>query len=64
MRTMSAGTSLFKSSDSGLSIDATRDSTGLIIYALIFSNSSSVMSPLTAITLADNTSGLSPAVKS
>ena len=64
MRTMSAGTSLFKSSDAGLSIDAARDSTGLIIYDLIFSNSSSVMSPLTAITLADSTSGLSPAVKS
>ena len=64
IRTISAGTSLLMSSVSGLSIDASLDSTGLITYALILSNSASVMSPLTAITFAEVTVGRSPTVRS
>ena len=42
----SAGSSKFCTRVSGLSIPVSRESTGLIQYFLIASNSSSVMSPL------------------
>ena len=64
MRMTFAGESAVISSVCGKSSDAILDSTGLIMYDLIFSNSASVISPLTAITFALATSGLSPAVSS